>query len=385
MAGFQLPSNQTPINKIAQSTTSVTSVLDAKSYTQTVSNAINEASGAKLSILGGINSLDDVDKLVGGSEIFFSGTSSTIDRTSTSLTNRNSTSGSSIEVRNLPEIKVGDTKQGQIGSPTLKFPPDLPDDYFICFSFMNYERPNPLKKPSTNYIQTLFLPIPDNLLDAHGITYNTVSQGWFGDIMNDINKSASMIGAYWNGDLSSVEGVWDTVKTIAGGTAGDLLRGADYVLESSFAFGESGGALSQQLGIIPNPNMSIMFNGPTMRSHNFKWRFSPNNADESETIKKIVTMLKQNILPSFSSYTKNILDYPSMVDVNIMPISKENFQVKRCVIPAININYSPHGVTSFFAGTQSPTLIDLELILQEIEYFTAEDFGSTGDRSHAWR
>jgi hypothetical protein len=54
---------------------------------------------------------------------------------------------------------------------------------------------------------------------------------------------------------------------------------------------------------------------------------------------------------------------------------RDLYVIKQCMISDIDINYAPNGVPSFFAGTSLPTLIQLRLGLQEIEYHTQRDYG----------
>ena len=50
-------------------------------------------------------------------------------------------------------------------------------------------------------------------------------------------------------------------------------------------------------GQIMNPNMELLFGGPTLRSFTFNFKLSPRNSDESQSIVSIINFFKQNMAP----------------------------------------------------------------------------------------
>lgn len=56
--------------------------------------------------------------------------------------------------------------------------------------------------------------------------------------------------------------------------------------------------------------------------------------------------------------------------------SKFLYKFARCVIQSVQVNYTPFGPASFFAGSEgAPTGVELTLSLQEIEQLTKESYG----------
>ena len=82
------------------------------------------------------------------------------------------------------------------------------------------------------------------------------------------------------------------------------------------------------------------------------------------------------MLPNYKWGAANVLGYPQMVQITLEPdLSEQLYKFKQCMISSVNVNYSPNGVPSFFAGTQYPTVIEFQVNLQELEIFTSQDYG----------
>jgi hypothetical protein len=70
--------------------------------------------------------------------------------------------------------------------------------------------------------------------------------------------------------------------------------------------------------------------------------------------------------------------YPSMVIVSLYPSSEFLYRFKPCIIKSVNVNYAAGNNPSFFKRTNAPTAMTLSIQLQEIEYWTNNDY--TADR-----
>lgn len=138
-------------------------------------------------------------------------------------------------------------------------------------------------------------------------------------------------------------------------------------------------AIGQLFGAIPNPHLTVAFSGPQFRLHKFNWRFAPRNAEDSKKIRSMVNEIRKRILSGKAlTATANILTIPNMIRTTLSPKMEDGgnlFDFKIGVVPNINVNYTPLGYPSFFAGTKLPTLIDMSLDILEIEYFLSDDVG----------
>ena len=264
------------------------------------------------------------------------------------------------------------------GKTSLAFPKDNLGRYYCAFEFREYERPAPQLAATPKALKTIFLPMPRNLVETHGISYETPSLGSIGGVADALQKG---------------EGLGNAL----GATAGDtLLKKLQNVNVLDTGVGEAAVTFIQQAyGFAANPHLSVLFKGGTLREHTFRWLLAPESPDESREIKDIINHFRIFSLPSFFGDTNAVFDYPKMCKVRFFPWASGNpsgannpddlYTIKQCMIKNIVVNYAPNGIPSFFAGTNQPTMIEFEVQLQEIEYFTAQDYnkGTKSDKSAA--
>lgn len=270
-----------------------------------------------------------------------------------------------------PSGTIRNSKEQQSFKGT-SFPPDLKEDY-ITFDFSKYQRPSPNSTATNATELSISFPIPRVLTEQHTLNLTPQSLKTIQTIVGAATDAADAM----------------TNLTATGGFKGFLNSATDlgisaaaqYYSDSGTKFlGFSGeqvvGTLGQVVGVIPNPHMSVFFNGVDLRpAIEFSWLFTPKNANESDLLKSILKDIKKRILPEVSSGAGNAMNYPYMVqptihgpDPDMVPLYKKG------LISALSINYTPNG-PSFFKGTNSPTFIAFSFLFQEIEVFTSKDYG----------
>ncbi len=132
--------------------------------------------------------------------------------------------------------------------------------------------------------------------------------------------------------------------------------------------------VSMYSGQTVNPFLAMMFNGPRFKTHQFGWRFSPRNAEETDMIVKIVNTFKAKSLPEQWGGGA-MFSYPDVCMISLYPANARNrmYKFKPAVITQTSIHYAPSGTPSFFAGTNGPAEIELKLQLSEISIWTHND------------
>ena len=55
--------------------------------------------------------------------------------------------------------------------------------------------------------------------------------------------------------------------------------------------------LARQEGNILNPNMELLFNGPTLRSFRFSFKMTPRSQPESRAVRDIINTFKRSMAP----------------------------------------------------------------------------------------
>jgi hypothetical protein len=235
--------------------------------------------------------------------------------------------------------------------------------YYTKLEFKQYVRPSPQSTPDTTTKHTIILPLPKDLEESLSVRLSQDDAGMAQGITDALFNMA-------NGDGSAPE------------TKNLIIQAAARKLNDL-----SKGQAGQIAGAIPNPYVTLMFNGVDLRSFTFTWKFAPRNETESKMLKAILQLIKGSALPTYSSGV-GVLQYPMLCKMTLMSQDKswdgtENFKegshpiigFKHALIENVTINYSPNGIPSFFAGTSLPTFYQVSITLKEIEYFTGEDYG----------
>jgi hypothetical protein len=281
----------------------------------------------------------------------------------------------------LPDAMIPSSQGSTNGGTTLSYPPDM-GKYFLQLTFYKYSRPAPLEPGSTDQRGSISLPIPDNLVEDFQLGYENKALGIIGNIADNWQRHTKTGSTAQQAESFMTEGALRSTDAVtqflSHATSTKNLSGIN--LDT----GALSGAAEQYLGAIPNPSLAVLFSGVAFRKHSFRWLMAPKSPQESQTLRAIIKMLKVNALPPFSQGVTNILDYPNIVQPMLFPWGPNEssdtytYKFKRCVIESINVNYNPQNSPAFFAETTAPAFIGLTLNLQEIEYFTAEDFGGSG-------
>ena len=152
------------------------------------------------------------------------------------------------------------------------------------FSFDNRKRME-FQKRSLGHMT---LPIPDGVSDANRVNYGNGTlnplQAGFADI-----AAAALMGT---GDtvtgelrdlLESVTDTDDQVKKIVGA----------FAAESALKVNQSE-LIARTEGQVFNNNLELLFQGPTLRTFNFRYKFSPRDESEIKNVMKIIRAFKQS-------------------------------------------------------------------------------------------
>lgn len=251
------------------------------------------------------------------------------------------------------------------------FPKSGLGKYKCSLVFRDYERPKPTEPATSTIADTIFLPLPRNLVEMYGIELQKQGLGTIGAAFDEYLTTGN------------IRAVADDIKIAAydqfSRAMGDLLNSVvDNAGTAALA------ALQQSNQFAFNPHLSVMFQGVQLRPHSFRWLMAAETPEDSAEIKKIISKIRQYALPNFFADTTAMFTYPKMVTVNFYPWADDPktrndfYPIKQCLIEGISVNYAPNGIPSFFRDG-SPTMVELEVRLYELEYFTEFDF--TGKRS----
>ena len=138
--------------------------------------------------------------------------------------------------------------------------------------------------------------------------------------------------------------------------------------------------LSRFKGAVINPNLQLLFKGPTLRPFSFTFTLSPRSAAEARVVRKIVRFFKFNMAIQKSA-GQLFLKEPRTFKIRYVngdfPDNEHQGlnRIKRCALQACNVEYTPAGTYSRFndqAGTMTQYKIGLQF--QEIEPIYSEEY-----------
>ena len=99
-------------------------------------------------------------------------------------------------------------------------------------------------------------------------------------------------------------------------------------------------------GKVLNPNLELLFNGPTLRSFAYNFRFTPREEREAREVRRIIKFFKKNMAPQRVP-SKLFLKTPNVFKLKY--IFKGGRQhpflnkIKMCALQSFNVTYAPDG------------------------------------------
>ena len=141
--------------------------------------------------------------------------------------------------------------------------------------------------------------------------------------------------------------------------------------------------LSRGQGVVPNNNLALLFNSPTLREFEFAWKMSPRSKEEAIRINNILRFFKQGMAPKKAVGTKSggasyFLGTPNVFDIHfktgrsdsdfyeILDRNDSVMRIKTCALTGVAVNYTPQGMWNAYEKGQ-PVSITLTLRFNELE------------------
>lgn len=319
--------------------------------------------------------------------------------------------------------KFGVKNEKQLFSGEMKYPEDLMTSLQDHFAISQY-RYRPSKAESIfggtaaavetlskgiqtvsnlqSIIGTVFLPMPNSVADSNNVS-------WGEDSMGNI---AAAITANTMGNLKGAAGV-AVASGVLGGLTGvgfqqaagaalqgknlyDLIREGAVSEELSMLIGGEGvsrllkmqgmgveaeSILARGAGIIPNSNLELLFNSPTLRSFTFSYRLSPRSSTEAAMVRRIIRFFKQGMAvkkmsgksgqASFFLGTPNVfkLEFRTGKTNEIAGVNK----FKTCALVSFSCNYTPDGLWAAYEKGQ-PVSTTMQMTFNELEPIYDTDY-----------
>ena len=270
--------------------------------------------------------------------------------------------------------------------------------------------------PKQDHLGLVKLPMPNQLQDSNNVAWGqdqlnaitaAAAAGVFdvtGDAIDSITKAigtGSFGGAYnsLKDDLSTrAENFLGNARGAAA-EAGTTLASKNAQLLGrsilgSFLLNIPGfgvtpeTALARGAGVIPNSNMQLLFNAPTLREFTFNWRLTARSREEATRIKNIIRFFKQGMAVKKGNKTKSgssrsfFLGTPNIFDIQFKTV-KQNYEIldrndsvmriKTCALTGVAVNYTPDGMWNAYEKGM-PTSVLLSLRFGELEPIFDTDY-----------
>lgn len=224
----------------------------------------------------------------------------------------------------------------------------------------------------------ILLPMPSNIVDANTVNYSEDTLDSVTALAGGVALSA-MKTDFGDKFIQKVEN--NIRAAVSGSTLGvnDLKRIylGNLAAQAAGIAGIGNITLNQILargeGQIVNPNMEMLFNGPTIRNFKFSFKMTPRDENESEQIKLIIRSLKKHMSPQDAG---TFLKTPNFFELRYRQGNIDHkflHRFKQCVLSDMSVNYTGENVYATYSdGT--PVSMIMDLTFKELEPIYASDY-----------
>jgi len=267
--------------------------------------------------------------------------------------------------------------------------------------------------PKEKHLGLVKLPMPNQLQDSNNVAWGqdqlnaitaAVSSEVFGATGGAINLIQEILkGNKTFGDIvqSAKDGAKDLIGNLAqastdakgvvtstdAGLLGRSVIGSALLNIAQFGVTPET-ALARGAGVVPNSNMQLLFNAPTLREFTFNWRLTPRSREEAIRIKNIIRFFKQGMAVKKGNKTKSgtstsfFLGTPNIFDITFRTAKESNelldrndsvLRIKTCALTGVAVNYTPDGMWNAYEKGM-PTSVLLSLRFGELEPIFDTDY-----------
>lgn len=251
-------------------------------------------------------------------------------------------------------------------------------------------------------IGSVFLPMPSSLNESKDVEWGPdVMDNLTAGVMNDVMASP--------GKYATTTSLAAATSMLLGGSPGagaqtgatgtalvEFLRAAGNSTDASALVGATGvskmlqaaqfgvdveSILSRSAGIVPNNNLELLFNSPTLRAFSLSYRLTARSEAEAEMIRKIIRFFKQGSSPKkrrgaagTSSYflaTPNVFRLSFTTTGNSVIEGVSRF--KTCALKSFQTDYTPDGVWAAYERGQ-PVSTRISMTFSELEPIFDTDY-----------
>lgn len=290
-------------------------------------------------------------------------------------------------------VSDGYVRKDYGASENLRYPESLKLETQDCIQFKMFrygsrsidasteEKALNLKLPNrelTEISGTVTLPIQPSITDSNGVDWGGAN----------LSPADAYFASLARGAMEGEGGAAAVISGLASRVSGDLkkalgdsdIKNAMLTYFTQEAVGIQG-LLSRTAGAVLNPNLELLFNGPTLRPFNFTFRLSPRSEKEAANVRRIIRFFKQGMSVK-TSPSSIFLKAPNVFEIKYLTDGKNHTslnRIKKCALLGCEVDYTPDGTyMTFNDEAKTMTSYQLSLRFSELEPIYEEDYNKDG-------
>ena len=226
---------------------------------------------------------------------------------------------------------------------------------------------------NTETYPAIYLPMTPSISETNSV-------GWGSDELNPVQAAFGQVAMNAIGSAADGNISLDDIKNALSGIAGAAInltnqQGLSKFISAYFAGQAVGANLLGRTGIVINPNLELLFQGPKLRSFRYNFRFTPRDDKEAKEIRRIIKVFKKSMAVRRTEGSL-FLGVPSVYQINYIFKGGNNHpflnKIKPCALTAFNVNYTPDGsYMTYQDGSMTSYTIDMQF--DELEPIYNED------------
>ena len=221
-------------------------------------------------------------------------------------------------------------------------------------------------------IGSVTLPIPSGITDQNKADWGSNSMTALDIAKADIAKTAIFDG------LQKGVGKFDEYIKKVQANSGPTASAVGNAFAAAAAGVDAQALLARTTGMVMNPNMELLFKGPSLRPFSFKFKLAPRGQTEADNIIKIIRFFKQGGAP-IRSKSNLFLKSPHVFRLTYIhrgeqgELHKKLNAFKTCALQGFGVNYTP---TGNYATYQDGTMVayDINMSFTEITPVFNDDY-----------
>lgn len=220
----------------------------------------------------------------------------------------------------------------------------------------------------------IYLPMTPGISESNSV-------GWGSDELNPIQLAfgqAANDAITTAGSGQAISAIQNLFNDLGTSTKAILNDPKLSTAVSSYFAGQAVGAnFLGRSGIVLNPNLELLFQGPKLRSFRYNFKFTPRDDKEAKEIRRIIKVFKKTMAVRQSPGSL-FLGVPSIYELRYIFNSDETGdhpflnKIKPCALTGFNVNYTPDGsYMTYQDGSMTSYAVDMQF--DEIEPIYNED------------